>query len=292
MDAELNPQFVEGQHNIIDVVPGDAGYSDLWNINMVTAPSDYVAETLKSAADVMSSGYPVQPTDILVNCPIVPPGSTTETGTTLTQGWYEGQKVYYFDYGPNPDTTAPIYALITGMDAQGNPQFVEGQHNIIDVVPGDEGYSAFWLVNLVTVPSDYVAETLKSAADVMASGYPMIETDILVNCPVINVAEPSNSQSVSIDLVAKGFAFDKSTITVPAGAMVTINFDNQDSGVSHNFAVYTDSSAKTPIFVGDVITGPKTTTYTFTAPTEPGDYFFRCDIHPTTMTGTFIVTAP
>ena len=84
-------------------------------------------------------------------------------------------------------------------------------------------------------------------------------------------------------------AFDKSTITVSAGAQVTINFDNQDSGIPHNFAVYTDSSAGTTIFIGETITGPNKTTYTFTAPTTPGSYFFRCDIHPTKMTGTFTV---
>jgi len=33
-----------------------------------------------------------------------------------------------------------------------------------------------------------------------------------------------------------------------------------------------------------------TTTYTFTAPSTPGTYFFRCDVHPETMTGQFIVT--
>jgi plastocyanin len=34
--------------------------------------------------------------------------------------------------------------------------------------------------------------------------------------------------------------------------------------------------------------GVAKTIYTFTAPTQPGAYFFRCDIH-TYMTGTFIV---
>ncbi len=80
-----------------------------------------------------------------------------------------------------------------------------------------------------------------------------------------------------------------STITVPAGAKVTVNFDNKDSGIPHNFAVYTNSGAGTSIFVGQIITGPATMTYTFDAPTTPGNYFFRCDVHPTQMTGTFVV---
>ncbi len=94
---------------------------------------------------------------------------------------------------------------------------------------------------------------------------------------------------VTINLVAQNIAFNMSTITVPAGAKVTVNFDNKDASVPHNFAVYTNSGATSSIFVGQIITGPTTTTYTFTAPTTPGTYFFRCDVHPTLMTGTFIV---
>ena len=93
----------------------------------------------------------------------------------------------------------------------------------------------------------------------------------------------------TIDLTAQNFAFDKATITVPAGAQVTINLRNMDTGVPHNFAAYTDSTATTAIFKGPNVTGPGTTTYTFTAPSTPGTYFFRCDVHPTTMTGQFIV---
>lgn len=50
-----------------------------------------------------------------------------------------------------------------------------------------------------------------------------------------------------------------------------------------------DASASTTIFKGAIMTGPATTTYTFTAPSTPGTYFFRCDVHPTVMTGQFIV---
>jgi len=97
----------------------------------------------------------------------------------------------------------------------------------------------------------------------------------------------TTSKSVTIDLVAQGMSFDKSTITVPAGASVIINFNNKDS-IPHNFALYTNSSAATAIFVGQVISS-SSVTYKFTAPATPGSYFFRCDVHPTTMTGTFLV---
>lgn len=94
--------------------------------------------------------------------------------------------------------------------------------------------------------------------------------------------------TATVNLTAQNLAFNMSTITVPAGRQVTVNFNNMDNGIPHNFAVYTSAAATTPIFVGNIITGPATT-YTFTAPSTPGSYFFRCDVHPTQMTGTFIV---
>jgi plastocyanin len=95
--------------------------------------------------------------------------------------------------------------------------------------------------------------------------------------------------AVTINLVAQNMAFDKNSISVSAGANVTINFNNKDT-IPHNFALYTNSSATLPaIFVGQTVTGPTTVTYTFKAPATPGTYFFRCDVHPTSMTGSFIV---
>jgi plastocyanin len=105
----------------------------------------------------------------------------------------------------------------------------------------------------------------------------------------VPLTTPLSAQTIVIDLVAQQMAFDKSDITVPAGAQVTINFNNKDGGIPHNFAAYTDQSAKTPIFIGKIISGPATETYIFTAPAKPGTYFFRCDPHPIKMTGRLIV---
>jgi cytochrome c oxidase subunit 2 len=100
---------------------------------------------------------------------------------------------------------------------------------------------------------------------------------------------PTPGQSVTIQLTAHNIAFNLSTITVPPGAQVTVDFNNEDSSVPHNFSVYDSPAAQKVIFQGKIITGPATTTYTFTAPATPGTYFFRCDVHPTIMTGSFIV---
>lgn len=184
LDADGNPVFVEGQHNIVDVVPGDAGYSDLWEVNLVTVPEGYEPDSLKSRQDVEDSGYETMVPGLLVNCPIVAEGTTLEGGEELTQGWYKGDAVFYPDFGENPPTALPIWVFITGMDADGNPQFVDGQNNVIDAVPGDEGYSAFWQVNLVTVDEGYEANSIKSAADAVGSGFAITQTEMVVNCPV------------------------------------------------------------------------------------------------------------
>jgi plastocyanin len=98
----------------------------------------------------------------------------------------------------------------------------------------------------------------------------------------------TSMNNTTIDLVAEKMAFNTSTITVPAGAHVIVNFENKDAGVRHNFAVY-DSSMNV-IFRGDLIAGPSKTTYSFDAPAKASTYRFQCDPHASFMNGQFIVT--
>jgi plastocyanin len=109
-----------------------------------------------------------------------------------------------------------------------------------------------------------------------------------VNVTITNAS--GGGKTAVVYLEAKNIQFNLSTITVSAGATVTVHFTNDDSDIPHNFAVYTSSAATNLIFRGNTIKGVSSTTYTFTAPTTPGTYFFRCDVHPTLMTGSFVVT--
>lgn len=99
---------------------------------------------------------------------------------------------------------------------------------------------------------------------------------------------PAEVRSEKVMIKAKNFAFDVPRITVPAGAQVTVEFENEDSA-PHNMAFYTDPSLTATIYKGKIIDGPGKITYVFTAPATPGTYFFRCDLHPT-MKGEFVVT--
>jgi hypothetical protein len=91
-------------------------------------------------------------------------------------------------------------------------------------------------------------------------------------------------------LTAFNNSFDTSVITVPAGYWVGVTFVNRDANVPHNFAVYTDLNATRKIYAGGMVTGVRTVMYTFKAPYASGNYTFRSDSHPVTMTGTLVVT--
>jgi hypothetical protein len=87
-----------------------------------------------------------------------------------------------------------------------------------------------------------------------------------------------------------GFSTD--CLAVNAGEAYTIDFNNQDPGQTHNVNVYTDSSAAEsllmPALEGGIV-GPDSITYEGEPIEEAGDFFFQCDFHATTMTGTFVV---
>ena len=64
---DREPDRVEGQFNIYDSVPGMDRYSPLWQFNYVVVPRDYESNTLRSEADCLASGYPIQKSTIVEN---------------------------------------------------------------------------------------------------------------------------------------------------------------------------------------------------------------------------------
>jgi hypothetical protein len=183
---------VAGQGNIIDTIPGQPGYSDFWRVYKVLVPAAYVANSIRSLSDAVASGYTIEPTDLVVNCPVVDPGTTIQgSSTPLVSGWYRNREVFYFDHGLNSPADgfvvgdAPIYAFF-----QMNGAPVAGQRNVIDVLPGDAGYSDLWKVVKVVVDATYVANSLQDARSIVAArdaGQVTLETtEIYVNCPVVS----------------------------------------------------------------------------------------------------------
>jgi hypothetical protein len=106
----------------------------------------------------------------------------------VVTGFYQGQEVSYFDFGPiklKPgNKLAPIWAVTNG---------AAGQHNIIDTVPGKADYSPLWQVNMVTFKDGTTPHLLKSKADVdaaVAAGEATVtQTNMVVNCPVLGFGQ-------------------------------------------------------------------------------------------------------
>jgi plastocyanin len=100
----------------------------------------------------------------------------------------------------------------------------------------------------------------------------------------IAVANASNAVTVT----AQDLSFDVDGIAVTAGSSVSLTLVARDD-VPYNLAIYPDNAWTTALYTGEIITGRRTT---YRIPSlEPGSYRFRCDIHPSTMTGVFEVRA-
>jgi plastocyanin len=104
------------------------------------------------------------------------------------------------------------------------------------------------------------------------------ETDAATSAPA------GNGDEADLTITVADFAFNPNEFTVPAGSDVVIAITNEDS-TDHNFTVYTDAgftnmqgtTLPLPAGASDSIFG------TFPA----GEYFFRCEIHPSQMQGSF-----
>ncbi|MCA1831942.1 MAG: hypothetical protein ABR548_07735 [Actinomycetota bacterium] len=87
-------------------------------------------------------------------------------------------------------------------------------------------------------------------------------------------------------IAAEGIGFDKDCLAVKAAKAFTVTFNNKQG--FHNFSMYDSPETKTVLFQSPRFSGPKVETYDLQA-MAPGTYFFRCDVHPGAMRGTFIV---
>lgn len=104
--------------------------------------------------------------------------------------------------------------------------------------------------------------------------------------PTAAPATPGAGARAEIKMIST-IKFDKEDISVPAGEQVTVTVTNEDDAIPHNWALYTDESAKEKI-AGTEGCPDCTETVTVEA-LEAGVYFFRCDFHPQQMVGTYTV---
>jgi plastocyanin len=90
-----------------------------------------------------------------------------------------------------------------------------------------------------------------------------------------------------LKLVATNILFDKKELSAAAGT-VTLDLDNQDAGVPHNVHVFSGADA-TGASLGATALEAGPIKQSLKLDLAKGQYFFVCDVHPTTMTGTITV---
>ena len=107
---------------------------------------------------------------------------------------------------------------------------------------------------------------------------------------------PSPSPSGNTDLQISspdqgdGILFNTSQLTAPAGAQVSLTYTNETS-IPHDWHLFDGANASSPSIVSTKIqAGPNDAQdVSFTVPSNPGRYYFQCDVHPTLMNGFLIV---
>lgn len=196
---------VANQLNIVDAIPGDAGYNDFWLVMKVAVPKGYVANTVTSLADIRAAGYPITATNMIVNCPIVPDRSTATMrldggATALVRGWYRGQVVEYFTFAEKPlvasaDGRVPLSPIFVSFNVNpdqpgGGPPSgfrmepsSEQTHNVVGTLPSEDAYSPLWGVSVYDNADFAMVHDLASASAAHRLG----EDVAMVNCPIVSI---------------------------------------------------------------------------------------------------------
>lgn len=180
-----------------------------------------------------------------------------DTGPFITQGLSPttGKAVRYYNFDVQSTTPAPVYVLYH----EGEDKPLAGQLDIIDTLPGEQGYNDFRQVWKVSVPKDYVANSIIDAAALRKAGYKMERTDTLRNMPVVpdkSVARMRlNGEDAGLQRawyqgeIAKYFSFDEAKLSAAGGSVpvspiyVTFNINpgQPNGGPASGFRTETNS---------------------------------------------------
>src|SRR6476620_7761226 len=172
-----------------------------------------------------------------------------DTGPFITQGLSPttGKPVRYYNFDVQGTAAAPVYVLYR----EGEDKPIEDQLGIIDTLPGDKGYNDFRQVWKVTVPKDYMANTIVDVGALKNGGYKMEQTHVLRNMPVVPDKSTAkarlNGENAALQRawyqgqVAKFFSFDEAPLSgsdvplSPIYVTFNVNPDQPNGGPGSGF---------------------------------------------------------
>ena len=211
IDRRGNP--IIGQLLIYDRLPGGADYSDFWHIhNVYIQDADYRANSYDSVEDVLGSGLEIEPSQTVANHVMVPLGSSASlryapsTPRRPQDGWYRGQIVKYLvfespqsvatvDFGSGQVNTPQMYAFLNNNrdERDGFALDLEGvsTHNVVTRLPGEEGYSPLWILQIFNINVFERVFDLASSLDQAKNEDNLIDLGrlVYVNAPIVKVGQ-------------------------------------------------------------------------------------------------------
>ena len=170
-DAQGN--YLLTQFPIVDVAPGDPGYTDLWDLWKVTVPPGFPADnslrdmtTLEKLLAGKESGFIAERTGALLNGPIVPEGSSASMKADRRDGaaalryvWYRGRRAPYLYFEQTLRIAAelsPVASMTMGAGAMA-----------VSELPGDPAYSPLWRVWTTSFAMPAGSPCVSAAAAIM-----------------------------------------------------------------------------------------------------------------------------
>lgn len=255
-DAEGKPHAVDGMHTVFDVTgtPSDA-----------TMPTpDLTVSWNGTSFDALPSTLP----------------AGTQTIGFANRGTKPAQlaMIQLLEDAPIDQVRQDVNAWFGSLYA--GPPPVSFLGGISAAPPG--GLAAVTTVNLTDGQYAFAGPGKSTPAEftVGAGGFPS---------PSASASAAScTPNGTDLSVTASNISFGTDCLAAPAGQAFTIAFDNQDASVPHNLAIYPEGDGSKALFTGDIVTGVASATYDVAA-LQAGTYRFQCDVHPTTMSGTFVV---
>jgi hypothetical protein len=202
---------IVGQLPVFDRIPGDVGYSDFWQVYQVRVQDlEYRVNSLHSADDVLISGWEITASDNIANYVMVPFGSRASQRFDLSMptrpldGWYSGQIVKYLqfetpesaaqvDFGLGQINTPQMYAFFENnrdeKDGFALDSSTRGTRNVVTRLPGEEGYSPLWVLQVFKLSAFERVLDLASALDQAKNEENLVELGrlIRINAPIVHV---------------------------------------------------------------------------------------------------------
>lgn len=204
---------ISGQLLIYDRIPGQAEYSDFWHLHRVSIQDrTYRANSYDSAAELLAAELEITPTGQVVNHVMVPLGSSAKlrydegARKSTFDGWYDGRIVKYLefenpqgsaqvDFGAGQVNTPQMYAFFDNNrdERDGFAEDLQGTttHNVVTRLPGEEGYSPLWVLQIFTIDAFSRVFDLASALDQAKNEENVIKLGrlIYVNAPIVDIEQ-------------------------------------------------------------------------------------------------------